>query len=194
MARRVVIIQGHPDPAPDGFCRALAGAYERGARSGGHEVRQIDVAGLEFDVLRSEIEWEEPVRFPDIERAQDDIRWAEHVVLIYPLWNGTLPALLKAFLEQVLRGGCAIPKKYRIWPTGLLKGRSARLVVTMGMPVPLYRWYFGAHSLKNLERNILKFVGIRPVRATLIGLVGWKNSDQREKWLQKMERLGRSGR
>ena len=45
----------------------------------------------------------------------------------------------------------------------LLGGRSARVVVTMGMPALVYRWYFRAHSVKSLERNILGFVGIAPI-------------------------------
>ena len=77
---------------------------------------------------------------------------------------------------------------------GLLKGRSARIVVTMGMPALAYRWFFGAHSLKNLERNILKFVGIKPIRESLVGLVAAKDDKGREKWLAKMEALGKEGR
>lgn len=194
MARRIVIIQGHPDPDPERFCRALAESYERGAACGGHEVRRIDVTALKFDLVRSKEEWEAPVRFPGIEKAQEDIRWAEHIVIVYPLWQGTMPALLKAFLEQTLRGGFAISQEYGIWPEGLLKGRSARIVVTMGMPVTLYRWYFRAHSLRSLERNILKFVGIKPIRETLVGLAGTRGDSWCEKRLRKMEALGKAGR
>jgi len=59
------------------------------------------------------------------------------------------------------------------------------------MPAVLYRWYFGAHGLKNLERNILRFVGIKPVRATLIGLIDAIDQPKRERWLAKLEQLGR---
>ncbi len=62
----------------------------------------------------------------------------------------------------------------------------------MGMPAFVYRWYFGAHSLKSLERNILKFVGIKPIRETLIGMVEGKQ-ETRARWLTKMEALGREG-
>jgi putative NADPH-quinone reductase len=78
-------------------------------------------------------------------------------------------------------------------PVGLLKGRSARIVVTMGMPAFIYRWFFGAHSLKSLERNILKFVGVKPIRESLVGLVGVKDDRGRKRWLAKMESLGRAG-
>lgn len=67
------------------------------------------------------------------------------------------------------------------------------MMVTMGMPAPLYRWYFGAHSLKSFERNILAFVGIKPVHATLIGLVE-RSLPKRERWLRRMRRLGAKAR
>jgi putative NADPH-quinone reductase len=81
-------------------------------------------------------------------------------VIVYPLWLGTMPALLKGFLEQAFRPGFAFDTK----PKGLwnrrLKGGSARIVVTMGMPAFFYRVYYRAHSLKSLKRNILEFCGI----------------------------------
>jgi putative NADPH-quinone reductase len=78
-------------------------------------------------------------------------------------------------------------------PKKLLTGKSARIIVTMGMPAFIYRWYFGAHSLKNLERNILRFVGIGPIRASLIGVIEGK-STRRENWIGTIRMLGRQGR
>ena len=195
MARRIVIIQGHPDKSPERFCRALADAYAKGAIGAGHEVRRIDVASLKFDLIRSQTEWFSAEPPADIRAAQEEVRWAEHLVIIYPLWLGTVPALLKGFLEQLLRPGFAVPdlENAKGIPVGLLKGRSARIVVTMGMPAFVYRWFFGAHSLKSLERNILKFVGIKPIRESLIGLVASKDDRGRKRWLAKMESLGRAG-
>jgi putative NADPH-quinone reductase len=103
-----------------------------------------------------------------------------------------MPALLKGFLEQVARPGFALGG------TGatdlgekLLGGRSARLVVTMGMPALVYRWYFRAHSVKALERNILGFVGIAPIDETLIGSVESIDDVKRRRWLTRLEALGR---
>lgn len=91
---------------------------------------------------------------------------------MFPLWLGDVPALLKAFFEQALRPGFAIGKAApgRLWKK-LLKGRSARVIVTMGMPAFFYRLYYRAHGVKSLKRNILEFCGISPVRASLIGTV-----------------------
>ena len=106
-----------------------------------------------------------------------------------------MPALLKGFLEQVFRPRFAIakPEGGKTWKK-LLKGKSARIVVTMGMPAFVYRWYFGAHSLKSLERNILGFSGVGPIKASLFGLIEASSSATRERWLAKMRALGSRAR
>jgi putative NADPH-quinone reductase len=193
--KRVLIIQGHPDSKGMRFCHALAESYAEGARQAGVELRRIDVATLPFLLLRSKEEWESGASPEVIRRCQDDIRWAEHLLIIYPLWLGSMPALLKGFFEQVFRPGfaiCQVGDKGR-WRK-LLKGKSARIIVTMGMPALLYRWYFGAHSLKSLERNILGFCGIGPIRETLIGMVESRNESRRRKSLGRLHKLGARGR
>ena len=148
-------------------------------------------AALQFPLLHSKEEWEtgEP---PDaIRDAERTIGWADHLVFFYPLWLGSMPALLKGFLEQVFRPEFAIakPETGKMWKK-LLTGKSARIVVTMGMPAFVYRWYFRAHSLKSLERNILGFSGIGPIKASLFGLIEASSNATREKWLAKMQALG----
>ena len=190
-ARRILIVQGHPDDQPH-FGHALADAYADGARQAGHEVRVVRVAALDFPLLRSKREWEHGPLPPALKPAQDDIAWAQHLVLLFPLWLGGMPALMKGFLEQVARPGFALgaPSGEHGMPAKLLTGRSARIVVTMGMPAMVYRWYFRAHSVKALERNILGFVGIAPIHETLIGMVDGLSEAQRATWLAKLRALG----
>ena len=148
---RLALIQGHPDSSQRHFCHALADAYKEGAAVAGHELREINVTTLDFPILRSRSASEgEPPAAP-INEAQAIIAWAEHLLIIYPLWLGTMPALLKAFLEQIFRPGFALGPvgEGRGWGRKL-SGRTARIVVTMGMPAWLYSWYFGAHGLKSL--------------------------------------------
>jgi putative NADPH-quinone reductase len=115
------------------------------------------------------------------------------VLLLFPLWMGDMPALLKGFIEQVARPGLAgMPPSDGSMPPKALKGRSARVVVTMGMPAVVYRYYFRAHSLKSLERNILGMVGIEPVRETLIGLVEGLDEAKAGRWMARMRKLGRA--
>jgi putative NADPH-quinone reductase len=193
MAQRIVTIQGHPAPDSGHFGHALMGAYTEGAQETGHEVKHVEVAQLNFPILRTREDWEGGTTPEAIYQSQQAIAWAHHLVILYPLWLGAMPALLKAFLEQVLRPGFAFEYKSRGMPKKLLTGKSARIIVTMGMPAFVYRWYFGAHSLKNLERNILRFVGIDPIRASLIGMIEGKSA-RREKWIGKIRALGRQGR
>lgn len=187
---KVLILNGHPDAKGKNLCHALAEAYGDGARSSGHDVRRIDVAGLDFGLLHSQAEFEKGKAPAAIATAQQDILWANHLVVVFPLWLGDIPAVLKAFFEQTLRPGFAFDYRPSGFPVMHLKGRSARIVATMGMPAFVYRWYFCAHGLKNLKRNILKFVGLRPVRDTLIGSVGTANKETIQKRLREVRTLG----
>lgn len=191
-AKRIVLIQGHPDTTAPHLCHALAAAYAAGAEEAGHAVRFIQVAELDFPLLRSQQSWEKDALPAGLQQAQADIRWAEHIVLFFPLWLGEMPALLKGFLEQVARPGFAFEQEAgrASFAKKGLKNRSARVVVTMGMPALIYRWYFRAHSVKSLQRNILGFVGIAPVHETLIGMVGNFKPKDGSRWLAKLRRLG----
>jgi putative NADPH-quinone reductase len=195
VGKRVAIVLGHPDPDPARFGRALAAAYAAGAEEAGHEVRMIPVAALEFPLLRRAADWQEGEAPAAIREAQATVGWAEHLVILFPLWLGDMPALLKAFLEQLLRPGFAFTKAApgRPWKT-LLKGKSARLVVTMGMPSFFYRLFYRAHSVASLRRNILAFCGIGPIRSTFIGMIEGAEDARRRDWLLEMTKLGRAAR
>jgi putative NADPH-quinone reductase len=195
MGKRIAIIQGHPDADPARYGHALAAAYARGAEEAGHEVKVVHVAALDFPLLRSAHDWQEGATPESIRQAQAQIAWAEHLVILFPLWLGDMPALLKGFLEQVLRPGFAFAKALpgRPWKK-LLKGKSARLVVTMGMPAFFYRVFYRSHSVKSLQRNILAFCGVDPVRVTLIGMIEAAREEARGVWLTSMSALGREAR
>jgi putative NADPH-quinone reductase len=189
---RVLIIVGHPDPRPQRLCRALAQAYLAGAEQAGHSVRLVDVAALDFPLLRSAEDFERNGAPESLKEAQQAIVWAEHIVIVFPLWLGTMPALLKAFLEQIMRPGTAFsrPDDNSNFPRMLLGGRTARVIVTMGMPSFLYQFWFRAHGIAGLRRNILNFVGIKPVRETLFGLVDQGSDAKRRKWIGQVRKLG----
>jgi putative NADPH-quinone reductase len=193
MARHILILNGHPDAGGKGLCHALAESYADGAREAGHEVRRLDVGALDLTFLRTQQEFETGMPSPVIAAAQESIRWANHVVVVFPLWLGDVPAMLKAFLEQTLRPGFAFSYRETGFPVQHLKGRSARIITTMGMPALVYRWYFRAHGLKNLERNVLRFVGFSPVRATLLGSVGTRGKPSIMRALERVKALGRRG-
>ena len=177
-AKNILLIQGHPDTIAPHLCHALADAYAEGARQAGHEVRMTNVATLDFPILRSQQAWEEGELPAALRQAQDDLLWAAHIVLFFPLWMGDMPALLKGFLEQLMRPGFAFGRESGSSPftQKKLKGRSARVVV---------------HSVKSLERNILVFAGNAPVHETMVGMVGDMKPDAAAEWMGTLRRLGR---
>lgn len=195
MPRRILIVVGHSDPSPERLCRALASAYAYGAERAGHTVRKIDLALLDIPFLRTMQEFEHGAIPDSLEEAAEAVVWAEHFVFVFPLWLGTVPAMLKAFLEQVMRPGTAFayPAKGEGFAKSLLRGRSARLVVTMGMPASIYRIWFLSHGIAGMRRGILNFVGISPVRETLLGAVASANEAKRAKWIGQMRALGERG-
>lgn len=190
--KKILLIEGHPDASAPHLGHALADAYALGAAMAGHEVRRVAVARLDFPLLRSKVEWEKGPVPESLRPVQEDIRWSDHMVLFFPLWLGGMPAMFKAFLEQVARPGFALGKaEGKGLPAKLLAGRSARVVVTMGMPGFVYRWFFFAHSLRMLKRNILQFVGISPVRNTVVGMVEGLSEERRMRWFDRLQELGR---
>lgn len=192
MSKRIVIIQGHPDPLGHHLLHAMADAYVEGAIAAGHEIRRIEAAKLDFALLRTQAEFETGPLPVALEQACEDMRWAEHWVFFFPLWHGTMPALFKGFLEHIFRPGFVMEAKKCGFPKRLLAGRSARIVVTMGMPVLLYRWYFGAYGIRSFERSMLSFAGIKPIRESLYGL-SFADEMKRARWLEDMRVCGGRG-
>lgn len=187
---RILIIQGHPDASEPHLCHALADAYAAGATSAGHSIERLELAGIGFPLLHSQKEQEGGPVPVAIAAAQAQIKAADHLVLIFPLWLGGMPALVKAFFEQALRPGFAYASELGPFKGALLKGRSMRIVITMGMPAWFYRLVYGAHSLKAMKVGIFGFVGFKPIRTSLIGNVGSKDPAGGERWLGRMRKLG----
>jgi putative NADPH-quinone reductase len=194
LSRHILIIEAHPDGHDRHFCGALADSYAAGATDAGFALRRLDISQLDFPLLRSREAFENGAIPESLVPAGEAIQWAEHIVFVFPLWLGTMPALLKAFLEQVFRPGLAFQYQDRGPAKRLLGGCSARIIVTMGMPASVYRFWFGAHGTNALRRSILNFAGIRPVRQTYFGMIEQVGQQTRKQWLAQVETLGRYGR
>ena len=192
MGRRILILDGHPDPDPARYCHALASSYARGAAGIGHIVHRTNLSDLEFPLLISSRDWEAGPTPDAILTLQAQIAWAEHIVIVYPLWLGEMPARLKGLLEQALRPAFTSAGEPAAPGNRTLKGRSARIIVTMGMPAMAYRWFYFAHSLRSLKRNILGLVGIAPVRDTIIGAVATRSAASRKRCLEQLRKMGAS--
>ncbi|MBV9835891.1 MAG: NAD(P)H-dependent oxidoreductase [Alphaproteobacteria bacterium] len=189
----IAVIVGHA--RRNTYCEALAAAYRQGAEAAGHTVDYFVLSKMSFDPILHDGFKSMQALEPDLQAAQDAIGRADHLVLVFPLWMGTLPAILKGFLERILQPGFAMePDAHDAGFKPLLRGKSARVIITMATPAPVYRWWFGAHELKALKHSILGFVGIAPVRSTLFGMVDITSESTRQRWLKETEALGRAAR
>ena len=186
--QRILVVLGHPQAGS--LCAGMAHAYADGARQAGAEVRFLNVGQLVFHPVLLGYGAAQPLE-PDLAAAQANIAWAGHLVWVYPIWWGAMPALLKGFIDRVFLPGYAF--KYRtgssLWDK-LLAGRSAELLVTMDSPP----WYFrfvtrmpGHHQMK---KAILEFCGIRPVRVHSFGPVRGARPERLAQWVEASRRLG----
>ncbi len=185
---RIAIIVGHSRTGT--FCEALGEAYRKGAAAGGHHADLFVTARMSFDpILREGYERIQPLE-PDLQTAHDAIMAADHMILIFPLWLGGMPAIMKGFLERVLQPEIQPSGKAGRFATPL-KGKSAHILVPMGMPGFVYRWWFGPSEIKILKHNILGFIGAAPVRSTIFGNIEGVGAEGRARWLRETEDLGR---
>lgn len=186
--KRIFVLDGHPDPAPDRFVHGLADAYCEGAGAAGHQLIRTRLADVEVPILRSKDDYRgDP---PEHLRACiDAIDWAQHVTILHPLWLGSMPAALKGWFEQIVRPGFAFSTtQLGRWPVQFWEGKTARIVVTMGMPRLAYWWYHGVR--RNPQRAVLSTSGFRRIRTTLIGRAESMTPEQRERWMQRIRKLG----
>ncbi len=188
--KKILTILGHSND--ESLCAGLARAYNEGAKEAGAEASLLELGGLQFDPVlhkgyRSRQELE-----PDLVHAQEQIRWADHLVLVYPIWWATPPALLKGFIDRVFLPGFSYePVEGAALPQKLLSGRSARLIVTMDSPKWYYRLFMGDAGHKMMKKGVLEFCGIKPVRITTFAPVKTATRETRELWLDEIGRLGR---
>ena len=190
--KKILVINGHPDASPERLSSALARAYRDGAEAVGFEVEQIDIGAIDFPILRQPADFTTKSTGEAIVEAQTKFLDANHLVFIFPLWLGGPPALLKAFLEQLARGQFLLREGKHGFPAGGLKGRSGRVIVTMGMPPIVYRVVFGARGIKAFNQGILRLAGLSPIRTSYFG-----GSDitppNCEKLIGKVHQMGRRG-
>lgn len=192
-ARNILIINGHPDKESYNF--ALSSAYKTGAEAAGANCQEILIRELDFDPnlrfgyrKRTHLE-------PDLLAAQKKLKWADHIVWVYPVWWGSVPAIMKGFLDRVLLPGFAFKKREgSLWWDKYLRGKTSRIICTLDQPAWYYRWFNRGPSHHAMTRLTLHFIGIGRVRITAIGPLRLSTDAYREKWLRRVEKLGQQNK
>lgn len=191
--KKILIINGHPDK--ESFSFGLAESYKKGAKETGAEVKELIIREMNFNPnlafgYRKRLELE-----PDLVDAQQKIKWSEHIVIVYPVWWGGFPAILKGFFDRTLLAPFSYKKRENsLWWDKMLKGRSARIFCTLDQPGWSYSLIFGKPSHNSIKKSILHFTGIKPVKITAIGPMKDSKLEWRKKWIDKVEKIGRKQR
>lgn len=187
---KIFILLGNPDK--DTTSGHFVDYYERGAREAGHEVRRTNIGEMKFDpILHFGYKVIQPFE-PDILKVQEDIKWADHFVILYPVWWSTMPAILKGLFDRMWMPGFA----FHFFPDGLrwhrlLKGKTARIFATSDSWPPISRIIFG-DTTNELRKGILWFSGIS-ASVQKIGPLKRISDVKKAKWNQKFYKWGKRG-
>ncbi len=191
--KKILIINGHPDEKS--FNCGLSEAYKKGAIKSSAQIKEINIRELSFNPnlqfgyrKRTDLE-------PDLLGAQIKLKWANHLVWIYPVWWGSVPAIMKGFLDKVLLLGFAFNKrKDSLWQDKCFNGKTARIICTLDQPAWYYRLVYKSPSHFAMKKLTMNFIGVKRVRITTIGPIRLSKEEFRKKWLKKVERLGSMNR
>ena len=189
--RKVVVIQGHP--MKKSLCGAFYEAYIKGANQNENiEVHQLHLMDLDFNPnllygykKRTELE-------PDLVKAQQLIMEADHTVWIFPIWWGTMPAIMKGFMDRIILPGFFFEyQENSPFAIKLMKGKTARVITTSDTPVWFYKLVHGQPAFRMMRRVFFDFVGIKS-KVTAFGRVKYQKQIIIDKWIKKVERIGKS--
>lgn len=191
----ILIVLAHPRPGS--FNHALAAAVRDALRADGQAVTFHDLYAEGFDpVLPAEEIADAAALPPDIQRHCDELRAADGIVIIHPNWWGQPPAILKGWIDRVIRPGVA----YRFLegdsgegvPIGLLKARAAVVLNTANTPAAREQEVFGDPLEALWKTCIFELCGVRSFQRRMFTVVVTSTPEQRRQWLAEAVALCRT--
>jgi len=187
--KNILVICANPDK--DTFSGVMADHYQVGAEDSGHHVERVNLGDLQFDpILHKGYKEIQPLE-PDLLALQDKFRAADHIVIIYPNWWCTMPALLKGLFDRFWIPGFAFNfNKQTKKIEKHLAGKTGRVIILSGSHSPFKTWWQFGDYTNEIQYGILEFAGIR-TNVTSFGPCERVNDECREKWLKEVENLGK---
>jgi len=191
-SKKVLVLCGHPDA--DSFTGSVADHYQAGAQDAGHEVVRVNIGDLQFDPILHKGYKEIQALEPDLIDLQEKFRTAEHIVIVYPNWWCTMPAILKGLFDRFWLPGFAFNfNKQTKRIEKHLAGRTARVIILSGSHSPFKTWWNFGDYTNEIQYGILEFAGIRTAVSSY-GPCEKVDGVCREKWLGQIEELGKKAR
>lgn len=184
-SKKIVIICGNPDA--ETFTGSALDHYQVAAEEAGHEVRRYNIGDMDFDpILHKGYKEIQPLE-PILLELQGAITECDHLVIGYPNWWCTMPALLKGLFDRVWLPGFAFNfNKATRKVEAHLKGRTARVYVISGSHSPFKTWWRFGDYTNEIQYGILEFAGIK-TKVTTYGPCEKVADAQRNKWIKEIE-------
>lgn len=189
--KKIFILLGHPDA--ETLSGETATQYEESAKAAGHEVRRLNIGELSFDpILHKGYKVIQELE-PDLKLIQENMRWCDHFVFVYPVWWSATPALVKGMFDRMWLPGFAF-RFYKDRPgwEGLLAGRTARVFALSKLNPLMIRFMFGDFT-NEIAHATLGFSGLK-VRLTELGGSEALTEKQKARWMEKVARLAKAGK
>ncbi|WP_438464620.1 NAD(P)H-dependent oxidoreductase [Marinomonas sp. PE14-40] len=188
----VLILNGNPKSSQKqkSLSHSLADTYEIEARETA-QVRRFNLADMVFNPSLEQGYDEIQQLEPCIVEFQESLMWADHIVIVSSTWWGGLPAKMKGLIDRAFIPGVTFkfegddPN-----PVQLMKGKTARILLTMDMPEEFVEDQ-AAPVLGQLSKYTLEFCGVSPVRTSLFGSVIMSDDSQKAQWLAQVSDLGK---
>jgi len=190
-SKKIVVLLGHPDK--ETYSGEIAGRYASAAKAAGHDVVTINLGELNFDPILHKGYKEIQQLEPDLLNLQEQIRWADHLVIVYPNWWNTMPALLKGLFDRVWLPGFAFNfDKVNKKLIQRLEGKTARVIIVAGTHSPFQTWWKFGDYTNEIQHGILEFAGFN-TKVSAYGPCEKVSDACRDKWLSEVEALGTKG-
>lgn len=188
--KRIFVLNGHP--AERSLNRSIADAYVDAARDAGHDVRSVQLHDLDFDMdfENGSYKHYKPLE-PQLEALLENIEWCEHLVVTTPMWWGGLPAKLKGLFDRTLLPGRTFNTRETNFfglPRPMLSGRTGRVFITSDTPGWFMRFGYGNAMLNQVRKQILEFIGIKPVKVTWFAGATDVKQNRAQDWLRKVHK------
>lgn len=188
--KKILLINGHP--LKNGTNATLLEHYLKGLHERSDvEIRTVWVTDLPMEKFLRVNYYEKKDTDPVIQEQQENILWADHIVMFHPVWWGSLPSLFKAYIENVFTSGFAF--KYNNGrPTGLLSGKTSHIITTCDTPPWIYRYFFLSPSVNELKNRTLEFCAIKVTKVFVFGSVISSSDETKNTWFKKVYTLGKN--
>lgn len=194
---KTLIVYNHPHEGS--FCSSIREAVENGLKKGGHECRIINLDADEFDPVMRPKDLKAFVAAgrvgekgldgvdPLVLKYMKKLRWAEHIVMIFPIWWMTMPAMMKGFVDKVIFPGVVYKMEGGELVSMLSGLKQVTVITTMNTPQDVYKDVFGNSIEGSLIKGTFNKIGIHDIRWISLNMVKQSGDEKRWLWLDEIE-------